>query len=593
MRKIFIYKIIFMVTIFAPSSLLCLDKFYRFENRDIFITKLYEKIMQRSPSNKEKEYWISKLDENKSATFILKAFFRSKEFEDKNLNEEEYVKTLYDTVLEREADKEGLDYWVNEMVNKNIFKDQILYKFSFSSEFKNLLLNRYNITAFNSDDKLTAFIERFYNILFNRRGDYKGVAYWKNEILSQKSAGDIASYFFFSKEFEEKNYDDEMFITLAYRTLLDREPDNGGKTFWLSLFDQGIRKKEIIKNFISSDEFINLLLQYGITSDKNNIPDFALPVGEIKTLPENYGSWGGYKTKRVSYAGNYDKDITLFYPVTKDKVPAVFFSPGWYDNQSISYKKYEVLLEFIASKGYAAVFVPYTQSYQLYEEIKNGFLETAFRYSGIIDTSKVGLLGFSAGGGIIVSMGYQLFKEEGWGENGRFLFLLSPWYDLGMKVYNDKGSFILSDYPSDTKMIIQRYDEDEDDPRILIDLYKNINIPNSEKDFLIINSSPNYEAVHTIPYSPKYQADALDYYAIFRYIDALSAYTFKKDPKAKDIALGNGKKEQITLTKGLSDITVTDEPQDIIEFKPSYSYPYPCTRDLNPRAEFCFKFAPK
>ncbi len=581
-------NVIYFLTFLIFTAILPLKA----ENSVDFVTKLYIDIMNRTPSQKEVDYWNNKLKEGKSATYVLKAFFKSKEYRNKNYDDENYVTALYKVLLEREPDKEGLDYWVSQIEDNNIHRTQIFYKFLFSPEFKDLMENKYHIKAYTKEDKLKAFIERFYNLLFNRDAEYGGIEYWKEQLLSQdKSASEMANYFFFSKEFESKNYSDKDFIKLAYRTLLDREADKGGLDFWLSLLEKGVSKREIIKQFISSEEFIKLLDEYGLNEqNKNGVPDFAKPIGKIKELPKLYGKWGKFKVKRVSFAGDFNKDITIFYPENQIKAPTIFFSPGWYDNNSISYKKYEVLLNFIASKGFAAVFVPYTRSYKLYKEVRRGFLKAAINYPNIIDTSRVGFIGFSAGGGIITSISYYLYKNYGWGEKGRFLFYLSPWYDFGMEEYEDKGESLLANYPSNTKIIMQRYDKDEDDPRTLIDIYRHINIPNSEKDFIIVPSSSNYPAIHTIPYSPLYSADVFDYFVIFKFIDALSQYTFFNDLKAKNVALGDGSKEQTYMPKDLNSLIVTDYPEDAIEIEPFNYYTYPCNRDINPRKDFCSDF---
>ena len=55
------------------------------------------------------------------------------------------------------------------------------------------------------------------------------------------------------------------------------------------------------------------------------------------------------------------------------------------------------------------------------------------------------------------------------------------------------------------------------------------------------------EAEHGVPFGPKYKwgrMNGFDHYAIFRYFDALSDYTFNGSEQGKHIALGSGSKEQ-------------------------------------------------
>jgi hypothetical protein len=54
-------------------------------------------------------------------------------------------------------------------------------------------------------------------------------------------------------------------------------------------------------------------------------------------------------------------------------------------------------------------------------------------------------------------------------------------------------------------------------------------------------------ADHALPfnsYDVEGEVDGLDYYGIFRYLDALAEYSFTGNLKAKKIALGNGNKIQ-------------------------------------------------
>ena len=65
-------------------------------------------------------------------------FLHSPEFRAKRISSEDYVKILYRTFLGREADEEGLKYWVNKLKNGSS-RESIVPGFSNSQEFKALL----------------------------------------------------------------------------------------------------------------------------------------------------------------------------------------------------------------------------------------------------------------------------------------------------------------------------------------------------------------------------------------------------------------------------------------------------------------------
>ena len=92
------------------------------------------------------------------------------------------LKEIYQTELGREADKEGLDYWANQLETGNQTIDQI----------------KKNIQ--DSDEGRTRFIKNTYMDLLGREGDAEGMAYWDNELKSGKSRDQIQESIFSSDE---------------------------------------------------------------------------------------------------------------------------------------------------------------------------------------------------------------------------------------------------------------------------------------------------------------------------------------------------------------------------------------------------------
>ena len=68
-------------------------------------------------------------------------FFNSNEFKNKGLNDADFIRVCYRTFLDREADKNGLNYWLTQMPKG---KDVILRGFANSNEF-NAIMARYGI----------------------------------------------------------------------------------------------------------------------------------------------------------------------------------------------------------------------------------------------------------------------------------------------------------------------------------------------------------------------------------------------------------------------------------------------------------------
>ncbi|WP_194150813.1 hypothetical protein [Flavobacterium pectinovorum] len=93
-------------------------------------------------------------------------------------------------------------------------------------------------------------------------------------------------------------------------------------------------------------------------------------------------------------------------------------------------------------------------------------------------------MGHSFGAGTSFALAQRGFIDQGWGENGHFIFAMAQWYSY--QITQEE----LESFPENTKLITQVYDDDvTNDHRLAINIFKNINIPNSEKDFILIKKS--------------------------------------------------------------------------------------------------------
>ncbi|WP_294221082.1 alpha/beta hydrolase [uncultured Chryseobacterium sp.] len=317
--------------------------------------------------------------------------------------------------------------------------------------------------------------------------------------------------------------------------------------------------------------------------------------GPIQKPTSGYGSDGSYEVAEIDfdnpqYAGT---QVSVFYPQgTTSPRPTIFFSHP-YGGEDKTYNM--GLYRFIAKKGFVVVFVPYRtidiSVDHRYQTLWQGFVKAANDYPNIIDTKKVGFMGHSFGGGASIDLAYKAFTEKGWGQDARFLFTMAPWY-----AFNWNSSLTteqqLQNFPANTKMISQVYDEDDvNDHRLAIDIYKHINIPNSEKDFIHVKSSAingyNYVTDHATPSSRK-AFDALDYYAVYRLLDAMMDYSFNGNANAKNTALGNGSSAQVTMPsyngQTMAPLEVTDNP---VPNYPQSKYQFPCSSSTNPRIAYC------
>ncbi len=309
-------------------------------------------------------------------------------------------------------------------------------------------------------------------------------------------------------------------------------------------------------------------------------PNYAKPTS-------GYGADGPHPVASVSFPNvNFlGRDVEVYYPGdATGPVPTIFYSHAYGGNLSVNIRG---MLEFVAKKGYAIVFVPYQTSNLVsvpdrYANLLQGFRRAARRYPTLLDTTRVGFLGHSFGGAASFANGRRCFLDNNWGRNGRFIYSLAPWY-----FYNLTPAELAS-FPADVKVLVEIFNDDvTNDHRMAIDAFRNIPIAAAEKDFLLVRSDtlPNhvYTADHVLPNNAA-AFDALDYYAYYRLLDALCDYTFTGSPAGKNVALGHGSAAQVTMPKGLKSLISWANPP--VRF-PESTYEFACGNALNPRQTFC------
>ena len=99
--------------------------------------RLYQAAFDRTPDKGGLGYWINALDSGKTLAQIAGGFTGSKEFADlygTSTSNAEFISLLYDNVLHRAPDADGLNFWINAMVVHQAPREEILAQFSESAE---------------------------------------------------------------------------------------------------------------------------------------------------------------------------------------------------------------------------------------------------------------------------------------------------------------------------------------------------------------------------------------------------------------------------------------------------------------------------
>jgi len=238
-----------------------------------FVNRLYTNVLGRQADYKGLADWTARLETGyQTGAQVAAGFVFSSEYTNKKTSNSDYVEMLYKTLMNRASDAAGKKDWLNRL-SYGVTRAGVFAGFVNAAEF-NKICTSYGIKqgSFTSGEvvdknhDVTAFVARMYTVCLGRSYDKVGLYDWTNRLITkQVTGGQAAKGFFFSTEFKAKNYSHGTFVTLAYRTLLNREPDAGGLKYWVDRLNSGHGREAVLDGFIYSVEFEKLCNQYNIT----------------------------------------------------------------------------------------------------------------------------------------------------------------------------------------------------------------------------------------------------------------------------------------------------------------------------------------
>ena len=215
------------------------------------VARLYLAYFLRPPDEEGFEYWLGVRNGGRSLAGISAEFAASREFGQRYgaLSNRQFVDLIYRNVLRRSPDAEGLAYW-KATLDRGVSRGDVMIGFSESTEFRNRTSGE--VAAIDR----TGPVGRLYRAYFLRAPDDAGLDYWLGTGLPKAA---ISEQFAASTEFRNRygTLDDRAFVTMAYRNVLGREPDQAGLDHWLGVLRRGTGRGAVMLGFSDSPEFVS------------------------------------------------------------------------------------------------------------------------------------------------------------------------------------------------------------------------------------------------------------------------------------------------------------------------------------------------
>jgi len=273
---------------------------------DQFVARLYIYVLNRGFDLDGLDYWANHLRAGtRTGVEVAHGFFFSDELLERNLSDLEYVNILYRALLGREADSWGRAYWVGKLTDM-WSREDVFADFVNSQEFYQLCRDAGIIRGTfvpPAGGLIPVFIMRMFRTALQREPDEHGFNYWTDNLRRGRSTGALTAYrFIFSVEMIDRDLTDAQFIEILYNTLLGRDSDAGGRTYWLNRLQGGVSRFEVFSRFVMSTEFDQICRAHGIIrgTPPTSSPHAPLPLsGRIVVLDPGHGTvgspgWGDY-----------------------------------------------------------------------------------------------------------------------------------------------------------------------------------------------------------------------------------------------------------------------------------------------------------
>lgn len=236
-----------------------------------FVERMYNIVLGREAEADGLEYWAYDLANYQvDGAGLARGFVLSPEFMNKDISDEEFVEILYLTFMDREGEADGISYWTKQLED-GITRVMVLVGFVNSPEFSDIC-DRYDIARGTMQGDGTVlynkgvrdFVERMYVKALERDGETQGIEYWTNcLLLGQVTPEQVAKDYFHSPEYLDKNTTDEKYVEALYQTFMDREAEAEGKAYWIEKLENSVSRDTVLEGFSNSPEFAEIMERYG------------------------------------------------------------------------------------------------------------------------------------------------------------------------------------------------------------------------------------------------------------------------------------------------------------------------------------------
>jgi Ca2+-binding RTX toxin-like protein len=268
------------------------------------IYRIYRAVFNRDPGMEGHEFWTDRLiTKTDSLNSISNFFLSSQEMRTRyaDVTNTALVNLLYENVLERTPNEDGLNYWVGQLEAGKSFSSVVI---GFSESSEHIQKTYAASVNYSTAAYVGEYVDEIYSIyagLLGRTPEMPGLTYWMDFMNEGASADSVINIFLATAEFTNRfNVDATAdYVSLLYSNVLNREAGTG-LAYWSNKIDSGeMSRTDVAKYFVFSDENTQKTLAA--------LPDFIASLGVEDTLDGGTGTdilFGGALSDRFVFAPN-------------------------------------------------------------------------------------------------------------------------------------------------------------------------------------------------------------------------------------------------------------------------------------------------
>ena len=208
---------------------------------------------------------------------------------------EEFVEIIYEGVLFRTPETEGVKSWAEKLKSGEITREALLHEFLYSDEYEDICY-RYDV-LFSKEMTINSFVKRTFAAVLNERATQEDLDYWVPSLTNkEESALDLFETLWTTEAYLNFAPDNKEYVESLYKAIFFKAPDAEGVDYFVGQLDNGsMTRYDVFMGFLFSE-------QYQETCDSLDIlGELPIDFYVIKTYRAYMGGWPT-KDQRKSYA---------------------------------------------------------------------------------------------------------------------------------------------------------------------------------------------------------------------------------------------------------------------------------------------------